>query len=75
MGSNHSHYDKNGLHREDSVRSNTSGGSAGGGMYQQGNGPSYLDEPVYAGLRDKVNCTNHAFFLVGILYFLLGSIF
>lgn len=75
MGSNHSHYDKNGLHREDSVRSNTSGGSAGGGMYQQGNGPSYLDEPVYAGLRDKVNYTNHAFFLVGILYFLLGSIF
>ncbi|KAF9026968.1 hypothetical protein BGZ52_005195 [Haplosporangium bisporale] len=59
MGSNHSHYDKNGLHREDSVRSNTSGGSAGGGMYQQGNGPSYLDEPVYAGLRDKLRVKCH----------------
>ncbi|KAF9277077.1 hypothetical protein BGZ74_003455, partial [Mortierella antarctica] len=59
MGSNNSHYDKNGLHREDSVRSNTSGGSAGGGMYQQGNGPSYLDEPVYAGLRDKLRVKCH----------------
>ncbi|KAG0011894.1 hypothetical protein BGZ82_002813, partial [Podila clonocystis] len=59
MGSNTSHYDKNGLQREDSVRSNTSGGSPGGGMYQQGNGPSYLDEPVYAGLRDKLRVKCH----------------
>ncbi|KAF8922764.1 hypothetical protein BGZ58_003814, partial [Dissophora ornata] len=58
-----------GLSREDSVRSVTSGGSGGsmgninGGIYQQPNGNhsgylngaegSYLDEPVYAGLRDK----------------------
>ncbi|KAF9896158.1 hypothetical protein BX616_008025, partial [Lobosporangium transversale] len=50
-----------GLHRDDSVRSAASGGS--GGFYQQPNGShsgymhggegSYVDEPVYASLRDK----------------------
>ncbi|KAF9404677.1 hypothetical protein BGZ94_004013 [Podila epigama] len=60
MGSNNSHYDKTGLRREDSVRSNTSGGSAHApGPYQQTNGPSYLDEPVYAGLRDKLRVKCH----------------
>ncbi|KAI8596779.1 hypothetical protein EDD21DRAFT_387238 [Dissophora ornata] len=64
-----------GLSREDSVRSVTSGGSGGsmgninGGIYQQPNGNhsgylngaegSYLDEPVYAGLRDKLRVKCH----------------
>ncbi|KAG0290399.1 hypothetical protein BGZ98_003481 [Dissophora globulifera] len=63
-----------GLRREDSVRSATSGGSGGGsnnnGIYQQPNGnnsgmmmgsegTSYLDETVYAGLRDKLRVKCH----------------
>lgn len=72
VGSNNS--GKMGLSREDSVRSAASGGSGGSlgnhGMYQQPNGNhsngymngtsegTYLDEPVYAGLRDKVRKQN-----------------
>ncbi|KAG0347686.1 hypothetical protein BGZ54_004847, partial [Gamsiella multidivaricata] len=64
---------KNGsLRREDSVRSAASGGSGGSmgnGIYQQPNGNHsgymhgaegpYLDEPVYAGLRDKLRVKCH----------------
>ncbi|KAF9934094.1 hypothetical protein FBU30_003375 [Linnemannia zychae] len=66
MGSN-----ARGLKREDSVRSNASGGmypgsqmnssplgysSSTGGRSEEG---SYLDEPVYAGLRDKLRVKCH----------------
>ncbi|KAF8982992.1 hypothetical protein BGZ46_000213 [Entomortierella lignicola] len=63
---------KLGLHRGDSVRSSSSGGSGGSmgnGLYQQPNGnnsgylyggeASYLDEPAYAGLRDKLRVKCH----------------
>ncbi|KAF9433643.1 hypothetical protein BGZ76_009175 [Entomortierella beljakovae] len=63
---------KLGLSREDSVRSSSSGGSGGSMgivMYQQPNGNhsgymhgadgSYLDEPAYAGLRDKLRVKCH----------------
>ncbi|KAF9186711.1 hypothetical protein BGZ51_001792 [Haplosporangium sp. Z 767] len=64
-GSNNS---KSALEREDSVRSAASGGSHG--IYQQPNGNHsgymngssdgvYLDEPVYAGLRDKLRVKCH----------------
>ncbi|KAF9344162.1 hypothetical protein BGX26_004707 [Mortierella sp. AD094] len=67
MGSNNNSTSKLGLQREDSVRSSSSGGS-GNGMYQQPNGnnsgyihgtESYLDEPAYAGLRDKLRVKCH----------------
>ncbi|KAF9578039.1 hypothetical protein BGW38_006387 [Lunasporangiospora selenospora] len=61
-----------GLRRDDSVRSAASGGSGGSnGFYQQptGNGSgyvnggaadaSYLDEPVYSTLRDKIRVKCH----------------
>ncbi|KAF9107098.1 NAD-dependent protein deacetylase sirtuin-2 [Mortierella sp. AM989] len=63
---------KLGLQREDSVRSSSSGGSGGSmgnGIYQQPNGNysgymygnegTYLDEPAYAGLRDKLRVKCH----------------
>lgn len=78
MGSNA----RGGLKREDSVRSNASGGMYPGspmnssplaysnsvssnGAPRSEEGASYLDEPVYAGLRDKVSFFfSYFFFLV-----------
>jgi hypothetical protein len=70
VGSNGKNGGATGLWRGDSVRSTTSGGSGGSGgdgyLYQQqpnhgdhlgfmnGAEGTYLDEPVYAGLRNKV---------------------
>ncbi|KAF9994108.1 hypothetical protein BGZ79_001173 [Entomortierella chlamydospora] len=71
VGSNNNIASKLALQRGDSVRSASSGGSGGSGgngMYQQPNGnnsgyihgsESYLDEPAYAGLRDKLRVKCH----------------